>query len=387
MKILGIETSCDETAVAVVQAENNRFRVLSNVVSSQVAVHNQWGGVVPNLAKREHQRNLVLVLRESLREAGLLRQQRVPIKTPQFKVKIKSLGEILARERLLYLRLRVFLEKYQKPDINLISVTQGLGLEPALWVGINFAKALSFFWQKPVLPINHIEAHLLVNFLHNDIGKAKYPAVCLTVSGGHTMIVLMRDLGAYTLIGETRDDSAGECFDKTARLLGLGYPGGPAVARAAKRPLAKYKTQIKLPRPMINTKENDFSFSGLKTAVLYHYQAQPPNVRKSKNYVSAMAAEIQQAIIDVLIQKTVRAAKEHRAKTVMLGGGVAANEQLREQLKQKLEKELPQVSYFAPEPKLCTDNGVMAAIAGYFARQRGESKEWTEISAQGNLKI
>lgn len=385
MRILGIETSCDETAVAVLEAQKGRFNVLSNIVSSQVKIHRKWGGVVPMLAKREHQKNLVPVLASALARARLLEKN-----ARHKKVGYKELAvvkDILSREPELFKKTSDFLAEYKNPNINVISVTKGLGLEPALWVGINFAKALSFYWQKPILPINHIEAHLLVNFLRPPLVKVKYPAVCLMVSGGHTLLVLMRRIGEYKVLGETRDDTAGECFDKTARLLGLGYPGGPAIAKAANKAVARYQSQIKMPRPMIYSKNYDFSFSGLKTAVLYNYKSQPLRIRKSKNYIYAMAAEIQQAIIDVLIFKTMRAAKGYSVETLMIGGGVTANEELRRQSRKKVKKELPLVNYLEPDPALCTDNGVMTAIAGYFSFKRGVRASWQEIAAEGNMKI
>ena len=201
------------------------------------------------------------------------------------------------------------------------------------------------------------------------------------------MLVLMSGIGKYKIIGETRDDSAGECFDKTARVLGLGYPGGPAIAKAASKALPRYRAQIQLPRPMIHSKDYDFSFSGLKTAVLYHHRSQLPRVQKSKNYVTAMAAEIQPAIIDGLLAKTLRAAKEYKVKTIMIGGGVAANAELRRQLGERVAKELPGTRYLEPDTSLCTDNGVMAAMAGYFNWKAGKRAKWENIEANANLKI
>lgn len=412
MKILGIETSCDETAIAVVEAKNGDFKILSNVVSSQVKVHRKWGGVVPNLARREHQRNLTFVLKQALEEAGMLhKMQNAKFKMQNHKSKFKIITETLERESELSKKITHFLQKYKTPNIDLIAVVNGPGLEPALWVGVNFAKAIAHYWGKPIVPINHLEAHLLTNWLKlisansksetlnsKQIQKSKlkiqniFPAICLLVSGGHTMLVIMQGIGKYKMVGETRDDSAGECFDKTARLLGLGYPGGPAIAEAANKALPRYRMQIKLPRPMLNSKDYDFSFSGLKTAVLYHYRSQPARVQKSKNYIRAMATEIQQAIIDVLIAKTICAAKEYKVKTVMIGGGVAANAELRCQLSYRVAKELPGTRYLEPDVSLCTDNGVMAAVAGYFNWRRFKKgmvsgKSLWSLKADANLKI
>ena len=263
------------------QIENGKWQIASNVVSSQVKLHAKYGGVYPFLAKREHQRNLPLVFKKATKGINI-------------------------------------------SEIDLIGVTVGPGLEPCLWQGVNFAKDLAEKLKIPIIPVNHIEAHMLANFIgENPKSEARnpklFPAVCLIVSGGHTQLILMKDIGQYKLIGETRDDAAGECFDKAARILGLGYPGGPLIAAEA----AKYKIQdtrykIQLPRPMIYQKNYDFSFSGLKTAVLYDFRSRTPKIGKSKGYIREMCKEIQQAIIDVLIHKTFKAAKDFRAKSIIL---------------------------------------------------------------------
>ncbi len=375
MNILAIETSCDDTCVSVIKASDKKkfnFDILSNIVSSQVEVHRKWGGVYPALAKREHQNNLVSVLEKALRKARMLKKSGVQFKN-------KNLKKILEREERLYQELEKFFKKYQKPEIDLIAVTIGPGLEPCLWVGVNFAKALSCAWQIPVVPVNHIEAHILSNLVSGE--KISFPAISLIVSGGHTQIILVKEFGKYRILGETRDDAAGECFDKTARILGLGYPGGPEIAKMAK------KGKAKLPRPMLNTKDYDFSFSGLKTAVLYNFKKQPVKVRKSKKYIQEMCYEIQQAIIDVLIKKTIKAAKNYKAKTVILGGGVTANKELRKQLGEKIKKEMPKTKRLIPNTQLCTDNAVMAGITGYFNRMKGKAKSWQKIRAEANLRI
>src|SRR3989344_451991 len=292
IKILGIDTSCDDTSIALVKIQDTRYKILSNVVSSQVKLHAKYGGVFPSLAKREHQRNLPAVFKEALRLASL------------------SQG---------------------KPSrFHFIAVTAGPGLEPCLWQGINFAKEIAKKYKKPLIPVNHIEAHILANLivrsrtpLNREWSPTPHnlPAICLVVSGGHTQLILMKRIGQYKLIGETRDDAAGECFDKVARILGLGYPGGPAIAAcAAKAKLVGRRVSDQLPRPMMYTKNYDFSFSGLKTAVLY-------KVKKGKYDKIEMCREVQQAVIDVLIHKTIKAAKDLRAKSILLGGGVAANEE------------------------------------------------------------
>lgn len=344
MKILGIDTSCDDTAISVMEITNHKsqipnFKILSNVISSQVKLHAKYGGVFPSLAKREHIKNLPLVLKRALRGPASL----------------------------------------ARPD--LIAVTVGPGLEPCLWQGINFAKELAGKLKKPLIPVNHIEGHILANLIEGYPIPLKFPAMCLVVSGGHTQLILMKKVGDYKLIGETRDDAAGECFDKTARILGLGYPGGPTISAEAE----KYRgcTHVFLPRPMIHTKDYDFSFSGLKTAVLYKAKELKTITYKLK---IALCHEIQQSIIDVLIKKTIKAAKDFRVKSIILGGGVVANIELREQFKLKIVNSKLKIDFFVPEKILCTDNAAMIAIAAYFNRNK-KIKDFQKIKADGNLKI
>ncbi len=353
MDILAIDTSCDDTSIAVVEAKPNKsgvkFKILSNIVSSQVKLHQKYGGVYPTLAIREHKKNLSIVLKKALKVAGL---------------------------------------NQQKPEIKAVAVTIGAGLEPCLWVGINFANELAKKWQKPLIGVNHVEAHLLVNLLTEEGEKIKFPALALVVSGGHTQLVLIKKIGQYKIIGETRDDAAGECFDKTARILGLPYPGGPAIAEKATeaRPLSavRGRASVSLPRPMLYSKDYDFSFSGLKTAVLYHHKKQTEKIRASKAYISAMAQEIQQAIIDILIRKTLKATREHSIKSIILGGGVIANKELTKQFKQKLKTGNYKINIFIPPRKLCTDNAAMIAVAGYYHLKDRQPKIF---KAKANIKL
>jgi len=270
--------------------------------------------------------------------------------------------------------LKKALRTAKNPKIDLIAVTVGPGLEPCLWVGINFVKELAKKLNLPIVPVNHIEAHIFANFVGKN-SKFSFPAVCLAVSGGHTQLILMKGFGKYKILGETRDDAAGECFDKTARILGLGYPGGPIVAKmAAKFKMQNVKCKIKLPRPMIYQKNYDFSFSGLKTAVLYLVkQLTSNNKQLTMKQVRKICAEVQQAIIDVLIHKTLKAAKEYKVKAIILGGGVASNQELRKQFKQKCAS--LKFKHLVPPKNLCTDNAVMVAIAGYFHRQEKRKPE------------
>jgi len=385
--ILSIETSCDDTGIAIIKAPlkpRGNFNVLSNIISSQIDVHAEYGGVYPMMAKREHQRNLVFVLEKALKQAKLLEREAKKINNDE-----ETLREILSREDNLYKTLSSFFSKYKKPDIDAIAITNGPGLEPCLWVGVNFAKALSYSWNIPVISVNHIKAHIFINMLDDqkltELKTKDFPALCLIVSGGHTQLFLMKGLGKYQVLGETRDDAAGECFDKTARILGLGYPGGPIISKEAEG--AKNKFKIQLPRPMINTKDYDFSFSGLKTAVLYDYLKEKPRVKKDKEYVKEMAAQIQQSVIDVLVKKTANAAQNFKVKTLMVGGGVAANKELRRQIREKINKVMPKVKILIPPPKNCTDNGLMTAIAGYFRARQGKKEKWRDIEVKANLKL
>jgi len=364
MIILGIETSCDDTSIAILKIENRKLKILSNVVSSQVKLHAQYGGVYPFLAKREHQKNLPLVFNKALKKAG-------------FKISNSQ-------------------SPNYKNKIDLIAVTFGPGLEPCLWQGINFAKELAEKLNLKIVPVNHLEAHIFANWL-SSLGKNFnfqssifkkniLPAICLIVSGGHTQLVLMKDIGKYKILGETRDDAAGECLDKTARILGLGYPGGPIIAKKAKEVKnKKLKIEIVLPRPMIHHQNYDFSFSGLKTAVLYNFKSHSLKERKSKEYILAMAKEIQQAIIDVLIAKTLRATKEYKVKSIILGGGVSANEELRKQFQLKIKNLKPKINFLAPKKEFCTDNAAMTALTSYFHQKEAKTPKKVEVNA--NLRL
>jgi len=394
MKILGVETSCDDTGIAILETDKKgRPKMLTDLVSSQIKIHAPWGGVVPTLAKREHQKNLTPLLKQALTGSGLLKIKSLTprlrsgqeLKIKKYDSKLKILSKVLEREPKLLKKLLPFLKKYQKPNINLIAVTVGPGLEPALWVGVNFARALSYAWNLPIIPINHIEAHITANFQF-PIYKNLFPAVCLVVSGGHTQLILIKKFSRYEIIGETRDDAAGEAFDKAAKMLGLGYPGGPIISKCAQSIDVGYQYNLKLPRPMLDSKNFDFSFSGLKTAVLYLLQKLSP--KEVKRLTPAIAAEFQQAVVDVLVSKTLDAAKKYRAKTIMLSGGVAANDLLRQTL--SLKAEGLSLNFLAPPKNLCTDNAAMVALTAYFKNKSSAPKNeinWRKITTQANLAI
>jgi len=394
MKILAVETSCDDTCIAIAKGGKTflNFKILSSIVSSQVKIHQKFGGVYPSLARREHEKNLPFVLKESLKKCGLLATKKNAIP----KKEIVLYEKIFAKEQNLLKGFLNFVGQYKKPRIDLLAVTVGPGLEPCLWTGVNFAKALSLWLGVKIVPVNHIEAHIFSNFLSSDARRLAvkqknvlFPSIALIVSGGHTQLILVKELGKYKILGETRDDAAGEAFDKIARILGLPYPGGPAIEEIAKQlSMINDKLSIKLPRPMIFSKDYDFSFSGLKTAVLYDYKKRPKKIRESKGYIVQMAREAQEAIVEVLVKKTIRAAKEFKAKSIILGGGVSANERLRTLFKEKINKMAAKPLLLFPEKYLATDNAQMVALCGYFYWLKSDKiKDWKNIKACAGLRI
>ncbi len=312
MIILGIETSCDDTAAAVVRDGQD---ILSNVISSQAEYHKKYGGIVPEIASRKHQENIIPVIAEALERASL------------------DLG-----------------------DIDAVAVTQGPGLIGALLVGVNAAKALAMARGLPLVGINHLEGHVLAPHLEHDI---PFPNITLVVSGGHTNIYLVEGTGSYRLMGKTRDDAAGEAYDKVAKLLGLGYPGGMVIDRLA----TQGSPAIAFPRPMIHDKSLDFSFSGLKTAVLYHVKNNYPDGVAEAD-LPDIAASFQEAVVELLVEKTLRACRESKVTTIALAGGVAANSRLRSEIERR--GNLESIDVYLPAPILCTDNAAMIAKAGSY---------------------
>jgi N6-L-threonylcarbamoyladenine synthase len=396
MKILSIETSCDETAVSIIEAAGGfkkaSFKVLGNALISQIDIHKEYGGVFPSLAKREHSKNLTPLLEEVLKKSKLLKKGK---KEKYFESgTIKKISKMLEREPELLKAFLEYIPTIEKPKIDAIAVTQGPGLEPALWVGVNFAKVLSMIWDKPLIPVNHMEGHVIASLLDKKSFSGKsplhplaFPALTLLISGGHTQLVLIKDWLKYEIIGETRDDAVGEAFDKVARMLELPYPGGPQISRLAEQarlPNAQVRSTsaFTFPRPMITSPDFDFSFSGLKTSVLYTIKKIPALTPEIK---MAIAEEFENAATEVLLSKTEKALKANKIKTLILGGGVVANTHIRSSF-EKMIKNYTETALYFPHLSLSTDNAVMIALAGYFnyLKKPNFSKGF---KAEGNLRL
>jgi len=390
MKILGIETSCDETAISIIEADGTidadfHFDVLGNALYSQAKLHEKYGGVYPNLAKREHAKNLTAMLSVALEEAGLLERLSVP-ETP--KEKIERIKELLAREPELFGHALLFFAQYKKPDIDAVAVTIGPGLEPALWVGVNFARALSVAWNIPIVPVNHMEGHIIISAIDNaELADVRFPALALLISGGHTEMVFMEKWHSYKKIGQTRDDAIGEAFDKTARLLGLPYPGGPhisALAQQAREKDIRTSDVLTLPRPMMHSDDLDFSFSGLKTAVRKLVEEIGEIDEETKMNI---AREFEETVTDVIVAKVRKAMEKHNIQTLVIGGGVSANTYIKVRIKEMVASEFPDAPVFVSPPERATDNALMIALAGYFRAQKNEFVEIESLKANGNLSL
>ncbi len=355
MKILAIETSCDETASSVLTTSQNKIKIKSNIISSQVKLHAQWGGVVPNLAAREHTKNIIPVISKSLETANI-----------------------------------------SKNDLDLLAVTYAPGLIPALLSGVSASKSLAYSWHKPLLGIHHIEGHIYANWIENP--DIQFPALALVVSGGHTQLVVMQKHCQYKIVGQTQDDAVGEAFDKVARILGLGYPGGPIISeRAQIFQDTQKENNITLPQPMYNSGDLNFSFSGIKTATLYlvnNYRKEN-DLKKDdllpQNFIDSVAHAFQKATVEILTKKTIRAIKEYNIKSTLLAGGVSANRQLRDNLRKTLQTDFPNVQFYAPSMEYCLDNAAMIATAAFYRYQILSQKEkialqngWQTVTAKAN---
>ncbi|MFA6295003.1 MAG: tRNA (adenosine(37)-N6)-threonylcarbamoyltransferase complex transferase subunit TsaD [Candidatus Paceibacterota bacterium] len=423
MVILGIETSCDETALALIETrdKNGTFecRVISSLINSQAELHSAYGGVFPNLAKREHGKNLLPLLKKLLSNANsdvnidttldskqnIISDEKLNSIIESFRSEIESSNPDLFES---FVSTNVNIDFLKNiPRIDRIAVTEGPGLEPALWVGINFAKIISALWSIPIIPINHMEGHIVGSLLDQTVPQGtwqqlkalKFPAIALLISGGHTELVRIEDGSKkekinenepsellhlhYTIMGQTKDDAVGEAFDKTARLLGLPYPGGPHISKLSAE--AKEKSiisSVKLPRPMIHSGNLDFSFSGLKTAVLY---AVRDNTKADKtlsdDFKKGLAREFEEAVTETLSVKLKSAIEEINAQTIIIGGGVSANKMLQERFT-KLANEFG-LPIYLPSQHISGDNALMIALAG--ALDTNTHSE--NLKAQGTKKL
>jgi N6-L-threonylcarbamoyladenine synthase len=350
MIILGIETSCDETSASLVE---NGTRIISNVVSTSMNLHAKTGGIIPESAAREQMKFILPVIEKAITDG-------FKIKKTGYKNNI-----IMNFDR-----------------IDAIAVTIGPGLIGSLLVGVETAKTLAYITGKPIVGVNHIFAHIYANWLKDPIPQ--FPALALVVSGGHTELFLMKSHDSIKWIGGTLDDAAGECFDKTARLLDLGFPGGPAIADAAlKSEIRNPKSEIRLPRPM-NDDSFNFSFSGLKTAVLKEVNNLKKDSRFNENSVRILSHELQESITDVLVKKTLRAAQKFNVKSMLIGGGVAANKRLAEKFQTEIRNLKSEIQLFIPPPILCTDN---AAYIASFAFFHFKPSPWQKITATPDLEV
>ncbi len=339
LKILGIESSCDESALSLIEIKGGEIKVLKNLISSQIEIHKQYGGIVPEVAARHHAENFFPLLKE--------------------------LDIDIAR------------------DVDLIAVTYGPGLITSLVIGLELGKTISLIYKKPLIPINHIEAHIYSNWLtHPELFDKKntFPALAIVISGGHTQIFLMKDYGKYKLLGQTVDDAVGEAYDKVAKILGLGYPGGPIINKLANE--YSGKPSFEFPRPMLNTKDYNLSFSGLKTSVLYKWRDEIR--KKDDNLIKEYCYAFESAVCDVLAKKIITSAKDYKVKNIILGGGVSANSSIKNRIKTDADK-LGIKTYF-PEIKHTGDNAAMIAVAGYFNKKKAKKNNF-KITANPNLSL
>jgi N6-L-threonylcarbamoyladenine synthase len=387
MRILGIESSCDDTSVALLDCSPQGCFVIRESTASQIDIHKKYGGVVPEIAGRMHAEKIVPLI-EKVLTPPLLNKERVGV-------------------RLI------------KPDA--IAVASGPGLITGLIVGVEAGRTLSVAWKIPLISVNHIAGHIHsveiiktlkqkniktngekchceeakgrrgnLSGIMNDNKKIQYPALALIVSGGHTEIIKMSAPNKYKLIGATRDDASGECFDKVAKLLGLPYPGGPQISKLA---LTGNPTAIDFPRPMLDSNNYDFSFSGLKTSALYYLRDNPlvipakAGIQSRKITINDFCASFEQAIVDTLVGKMSRAIKKFKPKTIILCGGVSANKKLRETMAEEIKINFPNSNFLVPEPKYCMDNAVMIAVAGWHKAQKKEFTDWRKLKANPNWEL
>ena len=421
MIILGIETSCDETALALIETRDvkahnknsvsTEYRVIQSLVHSQAELHSNFGGVFPALAKREHSKNLIPLLEKILKDLPSKHQ----IQNEGFAKKLEEIKKQYVEQN------SDLIESFNDakfilniPNIDCIAVTEGPGLEPALWVGITFARILGELWNIPVVPVNHMEGHIIGSLLEDDkpygtwqkLKELPLPSVALLISGGHTELIKIElaeksltendNRLTYSLLGQTRDDAVGEAFDKVARLLGLPYPGGPHISKLAHEAFEqKIESLVKLPRPMINSKDLNFSFSGLKTAALYAVKDEQEKMQNSKSgtdstdlsdeFNKGLAYEFEQSISDVLDTKLRQAIEDTGAQSVIIGGGVSANHLLRKTFTKVAEDY--NIPIFLPSVHISGDNALMIALVGALNASKYALQPNKDIHAQGTKKL
>jgi len=376
---------------------------LGNALFSQIAIHALYGGVYPNLAKREHAKNLIPLLMEALASANYKAKSLATSMDTNNANSLATVKELLVREEGLYEQLIEFLKIHPKPDVDAIAVTKGPGLEPALWVGVNLARALSIIWEVPLVGVDHMEGHVMMPMV-KEVGSSElsvdsksfgassnnyqlktinFPLLSLLISGGHTELVLSREWMHYEVIGQTRDDAVGEAFDKVARLLGIPYPGGPAISQLAAIDREVHpKPTMKFTPPMLHSNDLDFSFSGIKTEVRKFVDGETPDDEMKK----VIARAFEDAVAEVLVAKTLRAVEEHDVQTVVVGGDVSANTYIRLRLREALAKK-GQAELLVPPADLATDNAVMIGLAGYFHAIKKVFADPATLRADGNLKL
>jgi N6-L-threonylcarbamoyladenine synthase len=403
MLILSIETSCDETALSLIEATGEfphaTYEIHGDALWSQIDVHKEYGGVFPMLAKREHAAMILPLLEKVFDESGKLETVDSPSLSPQTEAQIHTL---LEREPGLADQLLSFYKTHGAQEIDLIAVTNGPGLEPALWVGVNFARAIAILWDVVVVGVNHMEGHILASVFDADrddqLSDIEFPAISLLISGGHTELIKMSDWGQYEKIGQTRDDAVGEAYDKVARLIGIPYPGGPEVAKRSEQARkAKLPQYAELPSPMLHSKDFDFSFSGLKTAVRYTVQDKVNTKGRedalgykelTEEEKQALCRDFEDAVTTVLVKKSCAAIEEHGAKTLVVGGGVSANQHIKRILEATLLTQYPDVTAYFPQPGLSTDNSIMIALAGHARAKSALSPLGSDvIRANGNRSL
>lgn len=394
MKILAIETSADETGVAIIDASHSttkfHFDVLGSAVQSQIDMHREYGGIFPTVAKREHARNLVPLLTKALEDAQMYNQVATSL-SPETR---ESVAAIFERNEELGQNFISFIESIDVGAISVdaIAITHGPGLPPALWIGVMFANALSRVLDVPLIPVNHMEGHIYIGLASPsddktfEIDRNVFPLLSLLISGGHTELVLSREPLQYEKLGQTLDDAVGEAFDKTARMLGLPYPGGPEISKLAEevRNGTIIAEPVALPRPMMHDNTCNFSFSGIKTAVMYALKKIPEITDDTRR---AFAYEFETAVAEVLYKKTAKALEESNPRAFVIGGGVAANTHIRRVFAEDLQSEFPDVALYLPEKALTGDNALMIAFAAYARTVHSPNPYSTSVTANGNLSI